>query len=120
MGSQPKDTPRVVKHAKALRVARWQVWDVIHKAPSSTPTALLRHIINTTFVTDVLSLTAYHLVPILELPDFVLVVKDSQLYIPDTFESLADLLDVCTMILQYKVRSFFRDTNTIELGIYWR
>lgn len=105
VGSQPKGIPRFSKHAKALRIGRLQVFDIIKNAPRSTPPSVLRHVVNTAFVTDVLNITAYSIVPILECPEFSLVVKDGHYAVPSSWETMVNIMDICVLILKYRVLS---------------
>ena len=103
VGSNPDSPSRERKLAKSLRLARWQLYNIIASAPSSTSNSLLRSLVNVAIVTDCLNISCYHLLPLINKSCWALVINDRDLEVPCTWSSVDSIFDVCTGILYYKV-----------------
>lgn len=103
IGSRPNDSGRAKKHAKALRIGRRQLLDILHNAPESVDSDCRRHLVNTVYVTDALQLKCYHILPILPLQGWCIAVKDSEVEVPSKWENFPDILNVISTVLKYRV-----------------
>lgn len=78
VGSKTDSPSRSYKTAKALRIARWQLTEIVRSSYPFVERSTLRKLINIAVITDCRTLYFYHVHPLLDPQDWVLVKHGAQ------------------------------------------
>jgi len=92
VGSTQDSPTREQKTAKALRVARWQLYGIIQDAPRSVPKNTLQGLVNFALITDCFSISGYHLFPLLDSASWAIAVHDMEVEVPQIGMTLKEFL----------------------------